>query len=281
MSVGFTKLKELGAQKISEETHISKQHVQALIDENFKLVQKVQFLGFISIIERDYQIDLSELKTKALAYYAQNVVIKTPVSVFIEKKSHKSSKGIYIFIALIIFLAVAYYSLDSKSPTIDMNATQVESITQEIEALVESNMTDENITDNNLSALETNSSDLPEEEMEGNATLQTDEVPPVIPMQESGIAMDSLKIITTKKLWFGYIELDTEDKKQIVFSDSFELDPKKNWLLRLGHNDVEIELNGEKTSFEKSKNLQFLYKDGVLQQLSLSEFKKLNKDREW
>jgi hypothetical protein len=281
MSEGLAMLQKLGAQKISEETHISKQHVQALIDENFKLVQKVQFLGFISIIERDYQIDLGELRTKALAYYTQNVVIKIPVSVFIEKKSNKSSKGIYIFIVLIIFLSVTYYSLNSKSPAVDLNVTQVENVTQEIEALVESNMTGENITDTNLSSLDTNSSDFSDEEMEINATLQTDEMLPVVPAKELGATTDSLKIIANKKLWFGYIELDTEDKKQIVFSESFELDPKKNWLLRLGHNNVEIELNGEKVSFEKSKNLQFLYKEGVLQQLSVSEFKKLNKDREW
>ncbi|MDD2905954.1 MAG: hypothetical protein PHH41_02535 [Sulfurimonas sp.] len=281
MSEGLAMLQKLGAQKISEETHISKRHVQALIDENFKLVQKVQFLGFISIIERDYQIDLGELRAKALAYYTQNVAIKTPVSVFIEKKSNKSSKGIYIFIVLIIFLAVTYYSFDSKSPAVDLNVTQVESVTQEIEALVESNKTDENITDTNLSSLDTNSSDFSDEEMEINATLQTDEMLPVVPAKELGATTDSLKIIANKKLWFGYIELDTEDKKQVVFSESFELDPKKNWLLRLGHNNVEIELNGEKVSFEKSKNLQFLYKEGVLQQLSVSEFKKLNKDREW
>lgn len=274
MSEGFTKLKELGAQKVSEETHISKQHVQALLDENFKVVQKVQFLGFVSIIERDYQIDLSELKTKALAYYEQNIVTK-PTSMFIEKKSKKSSKGIYILVALIVFLLVSYFNIDTDTPTIDVNATQVASVTQEIEALVESNMTEDN-----LSVVDSNMSDLPDEESEVNATIQ-EEVVVAEPLQTESFKTDSLKIIANEKVWFGYIEFGTDEKKQTVFSDSFELDPTKSWLLRFGHSNIEIELKGEKLNFKKGKNVQFLYQDGALKQLSMEEFKTFNKGQAW
>jgi hypothetical protein len=274
MSEGFTKLKELGAQKVSEETHISKQHVQALLDENFKVVQKVQFLGFVSIIERDYQIDLSELKTKALAYYEQNIVTK-PTSMFIEKKSKKSSKGIYILVALIVFLLVSYFNIDTDTPAIDVNATQVASVTQEIEALVESNMTEDN-----LSVVDSNMSDLPDEESEVNATIQ-EEVVVAEPLQTESFKTDSLKIIANEKVWFGYIEFGTDQKKQTVFSDSFELDPTKSWLLRFGHSHIEIELKGEKLNFKKGKNVQFLYQDGALKQLSMEEFKTFNKGQAW
>jgi hypothetical protein len=51
--------------------------------------------------------------------------------------------------------------------------------------------------------------------------------------------------------------------------------------LLFGHNNIEIELNGEIQKFEKSKNVQFLYQDGVLTQISLDEFKKLNKGNKW
>ncbi|MDD2790251.1 MAG: hypothetical protein PHU40_06225 [Sulfurimonas sp.] len=274
MGEGFTKLKELGAQKVSEETHISKQHVQALIDENFKVVQKVQFLGFVSIIERDYQIDLSELRTKALAHYEQNIATK-PASVFIEKKSKKSSKGLYIFVVLIVFLLVSYFNIDTKTPTVDVNATQVESITQEIEALVESNM-----SESNLSAWDENLSDFSDKESEVNATIQ-EEVVATEPINAESLKTDSLKIIANEKIWFGYIELGSDEKKQTVLFDTFELDPSKSWLLRFGHSNIEIELKGKKLNFKKGKNVQFLYQEGALKQLSMEEFKTFNKGQAW
>lgn len=273
MSEGFAKLQELGAQKISEHTHISKQHVQALIQENFKALSRVQFLGFISIIERDYHIDLSELKENGLKFYGENVA-SISASVFMEKRSKKSSKGIYVLIAFIIFILGIYYSVNTEPSEKDINATQVESVTQEIEALVENNL-----SDNNVSSLDV-SQNLPAvtEEMDENETLLNKETLSGIALNESE---KSLKVIANKKLWFGYIELDTENKNQKSFSGDFELDASKNWLLLFGHNNIEIEINGQKQEFEKSKNVQFLYKDGALTQISLDEFKKLNKGNKW
>lgn len=49
---GFEKLGTIGAQKINEKTHISKYHVQALLHNNFDDMTKIQFLGFVSILER-------------------------------------------------------------------------------------------------------------------------------------------------------------------------------------------------------------------------------------
>jgi hypothetical protein len=277
MSESATKLQEIGIQKISEQTHISKQHIEALIQENFKALNKVQFLGFISIIERDYGINLSELRAKGLNFYGESEAVK-PASVFIEKKSKKSSKALYILVAFVIFIAAIYYSIDSDKVNKDVNATQVETVTQEIEALVENNISEMNSSD-----LETNQSIVSqdEEDMDLNATVESFKTQAVLPAKEIATANDSLRIIAKKRLWFGYIELDTENKTQKVFSGELDLDSKKNWLLLFGHNNIEIELNGEMQTFEKSKNVQFLYKDGVLTQISLDEFKKLNKGEKW
>lgn len=69
MSKDLKKLKSLGAQKIHEDTHIALRYVQSVIYESFEGLTKVQFLGFISILEREYQLDLSLLKIKGLEYF--------------------------------------------------------------------------------------------------------------------------------------------------------------------------------------------------------------------
>jgi hypothetical protein len=277
MSQGFTKLQELDIQKISEQTHISKQHIQALMDENFKALNKVQFLGFISILERDYKLDLSDLKEKGLKFYGESASFATP-SVFIEKRPKKSSKGLYILISLLIFVVAIYYSIDSDTSNADINATQIESVTQEIESLVENN-----ISEMNAPAFDANQSSLiqDEEGFESNVNAATDVEAVAAPVKESAQLVKSLKIIAKTKLWFGYIELGTENKTQKVFSGELDLDPNKNWLLLFGHNNVEIELNGKTQEFQKDTKIQFLYKDGELTQTTLEEFRKLNKGRKW
>ncbi|MBU1928215.1 helix-turn-helix domain-containing protein [bacterium] len=275
MSENFTKLKEIGLAEISEQTHISKQHIEALLQENFKALKKVQFLGFLSILERDYRLDLSELKERGLKFYSDGESAK-PASVFIEKRSQKSSKAIYILIALIIFILAIYYSLGSEKADIEVNATQVQSVTQEMEALVENN-----VSELNNSLNETNASSELAEDMDVNAPSEPLQTETALPAKEMKSMANSLKILAKSKLWFGYIELGTENKTQKVFSGDLELDASKNFLLLFGHNNVEIELNGEKQEFEKNKNIQFLYKDGELSQISLDEFKKLNKGEKW
>ena len=73
MNKGLKKLKSIGSQKIHETTHISKAHVQAILDEKFDNLHSVQLAGFVSILEREYDIDLSELKNNAILYFNENI----------------------------------------------------------------------------------------------------------------------------------------------------------------------------------------------------------------
>ena len=82
---GLQTLKDIGAQKIYEETHIPVEHVQAILYESFDGITKVHFMGFVSILQREYQVDLSALKEKGVAYYNE----KTPSEV-------TSEDGIFI-----------------------------------------------------------------------------------------------------------------------------------------------------------------------------------------
>ena len=66
---GLQRLKEIGAQKIYEDTHIPVEHIQAILHESFDGLSKIHFIGFISILQREYNIDLSELKNAGVAYY--------------------------------------------------------------------------------------------------------------------------------------------------------------------------------------------------------------------
>jgi len=256
-------LKGLGAQKIFEDTHISLRNAQSVIHESFEGLTKVQFLGFISILEREYELNLSDLKAKGLAYFSDDTFkIEQHSSVFIETKRAKKPTLIYILIALLVFVIVAYISIgDSESvespETIDN--TTIESVQKNLAPL---------IVDENLS------STTKEEELLEEEKIKEKKVAEVIP---------SLKIIAKSKLWIGYVDRQEDIKKQTIIKKNLELelDPKKEWLLSLGHGNVDIIINDEIQEFKTTKNIRFLYKDGELKKLTLRDFKILNEGRVW
>lgn len=75
MSDDFEKLKSIGVQKIHEATHIGRIHIQAMLNENFEEMSNVQLFGFISILEREYALDLSELRAKAKEFFKSNTLL--------------------------------------------------------------------------------------------------------------------------------------------------------------------------------------------------------------
>jgi len=251
-------LRELGAQKIYEDTHISLKHVQSVIHESFEGLTKVQFLGFLSILEREYNKDLSILKEKGLAYFEDEPMKEVSTrSVFVEPARAKSPTPIYIIVALFVFIVVAYFTIGTDSSTPD--AVKIDN-----SAIVNAQ---KNI---NSTAYESNTSD------------ENETIPLVVVEEEKAIVPPaSLKIIAKSKLWVGYIDRTEDIKKQTIIKESLELDPSKEWLLSLGHGHVDIAINGELQEFRSPNNIRFLYKNGELKKLTFKEFKVLNEGRVW
>ena len=265
MSEELDFLRELGAQKIYEDTHISLTHAQSVIHESFEGLTRVQFLGFISILEREYHQDLSTLKEKGLEYFAQDSAKNIDhKSVFVETKKAKSPTPIYMFVALFVFILVAYFSIGGY--TQDPVQTKIDN---SVIVSAQKNI--------NPAAYESNSSDENETSIDENKTT-----PLVVVEEQKAVEIpSSLKIIAKSKLWIGYIDRSENIKKQTIIKESLELDPSKEWLLSLGHGYVDIAINGEIQEFKSPNSIRFLYKNGELKKLTFKDFKMLNEGRVW
>ena len=248
MSNDFTTLKEIGAQKIHEQTHIPKKHVDAILDKKFHNMNKIQFLGFISILEREFSLKLGELKEVSSEYFVDNTEDMTSSEkLFIASKKRNLYAKYYILLAILILIIVAVSNTIKEekvvvSPKIDN--TKITQVTQKIVTKI----------------------DVPEDIEE---------------FKEEIVVPKVLKIIPNVKLWMGYINLNTGKKFQKTFNDEFELDPDGHWLLTLGHGDVSFEINGKLDEYKTQKNLRFEYKNSELKKISYSEFLVLNKGEKW
>ncbi len=270
MNEDFQKLKDIGAQKIHEATHISKQHVQSILNDSFENMTKVQFLGFVSILEREFHLQLDDLKERGKGYFGEKPAQvkdepEEEAKVFITPSKQKSYKKLYIIVAIIIFLLVAIFTISNISSS---NDTQLEVPDNNTIENIQESIIMEPVVEENLSLLQESSSDV-------NVTKEEPKV-----VQDKAV-VKSFKVIPKVKLWMGYIDLSNYKKYQKLTTKEFALDPKKDWLLSLGHGYVNFEVDGELHKFNIKKNVKFLYKDGELEKISSEEFKSLNRGHRW
>ena len=259
MSEEFDKLKSIGAQKIHENTHISRAHITALLNDGFEDMTKIQFLGFISILEREYNVNLDDLKDRALAYFLeQEKEIQEENKVFLTPKKKNNLTPIYLTLLIIVFSTFIYVSIDS-SKTDEQDIIEVDNtIIESAKNTISTNIDEVNTTVTNMQELETSIKD---------------------PQADNEIV--SFKIIPKVKVWLGYVNLKTHRKYQKTFQDEFDLDPSKDWLLAFGHGHLNIEINGIVKKYKIRKNVRFSYIDGELKEINLKEFKELNKGARW
>lgn len=268
MSEGLERLKSMGAQKIYEETHIPIEHVQAIIHESFDGFSKVQFLGFVSILEREYQEDLSELKEHGLQNFDSERSISESKGIFIVPKKKKTLAPFYILLAIIVFAVVAYFNSpmsEEKTQAPELDNSIIESA-QKYSEPIEANKTLTLINDENKSISETN---------------VTEEEPTVTPPVVEEKITKSLAFVAKKKLWMGYIDSKTNIHYNKIFTGEFTLDPEKSWLIVFGHGYFDLVLNGEVMKFNSKNRVRFFYKNGKIKQITLAEFKKFNRGRSW
>ena len=265
---GLKKLKDIGAQKIYEQTHIPIEHVQAILHSSFEGLTKIHFLGFLSILQREYHVDLSQLREAGIAYYEEKNPAQeiTEDVIFMAPKKREKFTIFSMLVLIFLFLAALFYTVDYSNQTnLTNNKQSIEDSKKNVNSIM---------VDANKSIADKNSS------MDENTTLKSVAKIPSTPKVQKNI-QKSFKIIARSKVWLGYIDEKTNKKNQKTFLGEFDLDPNKAWLLIFGHGYIDTITDGQKKKFNSKKTLRLLYKDGKVKIVTLDEFKLLNRGNAW
>ncbi len=264
MSEGLETLRGIGVEKIHERTHISRQHVESVLNGVYDNLRKIHFFGFISICEREYELDLSDLRADAEAFYGEALPApadKEKLKVFVSADKQKNFIFLYIAIAILVFVMAILFTIISSSSPAQVEVHPIDN--SAIESAKENIAKYTTIEDENTTI---------EEEDENITTSISDKVVEV---------EKSFKIIPNVRLWLGYIDLSTYKKRQQSKKSELILDPDKEWLILLGHGNVKIEINGEMVEFRGGKKIRLYYKDSLLTNITAQEFKDLNRGKGW
>jgi len=283
MSDALEKLKTLGSQKIYMDTHIPAFYVQAILDENFKELTHTQFFGFISILERDYDIDLEELQSHAREYYNSEMTTEHlgDTGVLALPPKEKNFTLLYIIIAIAIFLFAFYFTNRTAEAVHETNTTLAQANIVKPEVALQQTKEEKAVSVPQMQKTSIANKTIYSDAKEGNITTPIEEKrvkkEKVAPFNPS----EPLEIIPRSRVWLGYINLATYKKYQKTFSGELDLNASQKWLFLSGHGYMDAFVNGKKIHFSTKNALRLYYKNGVLKKISKEEFKKLNRGRGW
>jgi len=300
MSEALEKLKSIGVEKIYETTHIPVSNLNAIINESFEGLHKVQFMGFISILEREYHIDLSDLRSGGELYFDEHTIKHEVVDddFFTPVESKKKRNIFFIILALIALIVALFYTTESANKKMDLlekkesvsvakvatieptkNATLLEENSTSMSSVVVKNDENEsNETNTTNEHLKTLVEDKADENLTSSEQLAQEA--DILPKQEN-IVPKSFKIVARQRVWLGYIDLATGEKHQKIFSGELRFNPKKERLFYFGHGNVNVVINGKVEEFHGKKRLRLHYLDGKIEKIDLKSFKRLNRGKGW
>jgi hypothetical protein len=122
-------IEEHSLPSISQKTRIAQENLEALVARDWSRLKKVQALGFISILEREYHVDLSGLREECRAYFDSHQpaegggvsMVATPP----EPETGKASKGL-VFLVLLLAAGAGWmlFFSPSASETGETNLSQ-------------------------------------------------------------------------------------------------------------------------------------------------------------
>ncbi len=289
-------LKTLDLNDLHNTTHISMSSLEAILSRSYDKLERIHFSGFISILEREYQVDLSDVRSEYAAFNPKPAVQQSTISVktmLNDTPKKESQKGWLVLLLVIVGVSAAFFFVNKYILNTQKFSFSSEVNNSEINAAKETmhnNTTVKpymNQKKNVVSNVEkspdpVNETTVPEE-VDGVEVIQTQPISQGETVSQiSGVSYnDQVTIIPHKNVWIGLIELPSMKKKNIVTDKEVKIDDTKDWLIALGHGEVDVQQDSEVLNFEGSKPLYFIYEYGTLRQIDKAEFKVLNQGKIW
>lgn len=103
-------LEENSVKAISDKTQIPEENLEYLLASEFDALTRVKTLGFISILEREYQADLGAVREKALEHYGHSRPEHLfPIGQPVMDEHRSKPKGLIILILILLGVSSWYF----------------------------------------------------------------------------------------------------------------------------------------------------------------------------
>ncbi len=293
MHNGLEFLRTLDINEVQSKTHISMSSLEAILSKSYDKLERIHFSGFISILEREYQIDLSDLRTEYAELNPQDFLAQpTQVNPIVNERSEKKSqKGWLVLSVLVIGAVLAFLFMDDymlkgqKFPIgNEINNSQIEEVKEKIQntATIKPYLVEQDTPPVSKEPVAIEIVPVVQES-NGIEIIQTQPILENETLAEttSGSYNDQVTIIPRAKVWIGMIELPSMKKTNIVSAKELTIDDTKDWLIAFGHGEIDIQKDSELLKFKGGKPIYFIYEYGTLREIDKAEFKEHNQGKLW
>ena len=260
-------LRAIGAQAISMRTHISPENIRKLLAGEFEAFSAVQFNGFVTIIEREYDLDLAEWRS---VFSAGNRGSDHPLAphdndpfadVTRAKRRQRWTVGLLTTLLLAVIVAT-YVFLSEKGG----------------EEKIELNNTAINKARENLALLNAAQST----KVQAEVIQQAHQSEAVEAVTESApVQYEDIIIRPRENLWMGVIDIAAGKRVSRTTAEPYRLDGSKEWLVVTGHGLLSVESDGNTTEYSRRGRMLFLCEEGRCRPIDKAEFKARNQGRIW
>ncbi|HEB9429118.1 TPA: hypothetical protein RZK49_001502 [Campylobacter coli] len=318
--LSWKKIEDLDLKEMAAKTKIELDFLKALAKKDFATLNRFNVHGFIKILSREYELDFTDFNEEFETYLSENnlndaatkpKMITPKLDAYTQKSTSFASFVVIILILALIGLGIYYFDHiksffqdeqnNSSVTVVDIigqaqtNLKALENNVVVIDNQAEENNTEANLTQvqetvqdldlNNtkkevkqISTIENNTS-IKEENLSTNNSLAK------INQENTQILKPLNKEAHFKasgKIWVGLIDLSNYRKTSLVKENDFNLSLEVNRLVLTGAAALSVfDENGKEQKFPAGNSKRFLIKDGKITSISIAEFMKLNKGKEW
>jgi len=300
MDKDIKSLEKIGLHEVCKKTHIEVKQLQYMINNEYEKLNKINTLGFVKILSREYKLDLSGWLEGFYTYWEEhkNDEELRKDKIFIRARKDRSSrKLLWLFLLVIlgsgVWMGLSFFKIEFNipaliemiNPSIEKNATgfQDAPIIKEAatsmgvkveERVVESNST--NATKEVIAVVvEANQSAVAESNVsvEKNATLD-------VPLVQD-LPQHKAMIMPTRKMWIGIIDLENGSRTESTGDKKLSLDLTKRQLIKTGHGYFKLSYDGSVEDFTEQGSTRFFVENGTVKKISEEMFVQINQGKTW
>ncbi|EAI3899414.1 hypothetical protein YN70_004305 [Campylobacter coli] len=318
--LSWKKIEDLDLKEMAAKTKIELDFLKALAKKDFATLNRFNVHGFIKILSREYELDFTDFNEEFETYLSENnlndaatkpKMITPKLDAYTQKSTSFASFVVIILILALISFGIYYFDhiksffqdeQNNSSVTVVDIIGQAQTNLKALEnnVVVIDNQAEENNTESNLTQVQETVQDLDlnntKKEVKQISTIENN----TSIKEENLNKNDSLAKINQEntqilkplnkeahfkasgKIWVGLIDLSNYRKTSLVKENDFNLSLEVNRLVLTGAAALSVfDENGKEQKFPAGNSKRFLIKDGKITSISVAEFMKLNKGKEW
>lgn len=281
-------LEKIGLQEVCKKTHIEVKQLEYMVNNQYDKLSKINTLGFVKILSREYKLDLSNWLEDFSDYWADSKTEEDKI--FVRANSDRSYKKVAWIFLLIFFVSGAFAVIsifkidvyffnwiDAGKLETSISGYQSTPIVQEaaksLGVKVEERIIETNSSNSTVETVVVSIDENFTKKAEANASV-VGKVPSV---ESKNIA----QIIPKRKIWIGMISLSDFSRKISSGEEALVIDLTKKQLIKTGNGYFTLSYDGTVEDFVEQGSTRFLVDNGTIKKISEETFIQLNKGKNW